>query len=130
MDQSRLLLYKAQKFLRSAAVLFELEDYDSVASRAYFAMFYAAQSGLMHRRVNVQSQQGIRTAFAETFVSSGELPAHAADMLNQAQRLQEVADYAHHFSISAEDAEMILQEAEAFVNTLEIMIPRETQAKH
>lgn len=129
MDQPRLLLNKSQKFLRSASVLLELEDYDSVASRSYFAMFYAAQALLMHRRVNVSSQQGIRTAFASAFVESGELPEHAADVLNHGQRLQEMADYAHHFSVSASDAEEILQEAEAFVNTVEALIPRETYTK-
>lgn len=129
MDQPRLLLDKSQKFLRSAAVLLELEDYDSVASRAYFAMFYAAQALLLDRRVQVNGQQGIRTAFAEAFVESGELPEHAADVLNQGQRLQEVADYAHHFSVSPRDAEEILQEAEAFVNTIELLVPRETYTK-
>ncbi len=121
MDQPRLLFNKSQKFLRSASVLLELEDYDSVASRAYFAMFYAAQALLMHRRINVATQQGIRSAFVSAFVESGELPERAAEVLNYGQRLQEVADYAHQFSTSAQDAEELLQEAEAFVNTLEVL---------
>ncbi len=130
MDQPRLLLYKAQKFLRSAAVLLELEDYDSAASRAYFAMFYSAHAALLQRRVDVNRQRGIRTAFVETFVASGQLPEHAGEILDQAQRLQEMADYTHQFSVSARDAERLLQEAEAFVNTMEMLVPRETHTKH
>ena len=130
MDQPRLLLHKAQKFLRSAAVLLELEDYDSAASRAYFAMFYSAHAALMQRRVDVNRQRGIRSAFVETFVESGQLPEHAGEILEQAQRLQEMADYTHQFSVSARDAERLLQEAEAFVNTIETMVPRETHTKH
>lgn len=129
MDQPRLLFNKSQKFLRSASVLLELEDYDSAASRAYFAMFYAAQALLIHRRMNGASQQGIRSAFSSAFVESGELPEHAADVLNHGQRLQEMADYAHQFSVSPQDAEELLQEAEAFVNTLEGMTARETYTK-
>lgn len=130
MNQSRLLLHKAQKFLRSAAVLLELEDYDSVASRAYFSTFYAAQALLLHRRVDVGSQRGIRSAFVESFVESGELPEAAAEVLDRGQRLQEIGDYTHQFSVSAGDAEELLQQAEAFVNTVELLVPRETQAKH
>ncbi len=129
MDQPRLLLAKSQKFLRSAAVLLELEDYDSVASRSYFAMLYAAQALLMQRRVNVNAQTGVRSAFAATFVDSGLLPQRAAEVFNYGHRLQEVADYAHQFSTSARDAEELLQEAEAFVNTLEALMARESYAK-
>ena len=103
---------------------------DSAASRAYFAMFYSAHAALMQRRVDVNRQRGIRSAFVETFVESGQLPEHAGEILEQAQRLQEMADYTHQFSVSARDAERLLQEAEAFVNTIETMVPRETHTKH
>ncbi len=118
------LLKKAQKFLRSAAVLFELEDFDSTASRAYFSMFFAAQAALLQETQALSSKQGIRSAFIRRFVEQGPLPERAGDALQRAADLQEIGDYAYDFAVSGADAEMILSEAEAFVNSLENLIKR------
>lgn len=118
------LLKKAQKFLRSAAVMIELEDFDSTASRAYFAMFFAAQAALLQDTQALSSRQGIRSAFISRFVERGPLPERAANALQRASELQEMGDYAYDFAVSAEDAEFILSEAEAFVNSLENLVQR------
>ncbi len=117
-DVIDVLLNKAQTYLRSAAVLLELEDYDSCASRAYFAMFYAAQAALLTINGALPDDQGIRSAFADAFVASGRLPRHAAAAFDRAYELHEVGDYSHAYAISIAVAERALQEAEAFVNTL------------
>jgi uncharacterized protein (UPF0332 family) len=113
MSQKLLLLRKAQTYLRSAAVLLEMEDYDSCASRSYFAMFYAAQALLAERRVSTSG--GIRVAFGDAFVRPGEVPEEAGLALDHAHDLMEVADYAHSFGVQAAQAEDVLQHAEAFV---------------
>ena len=118
------LLKKSQKYLRSAAVLFELEDFDSCASRAYFAMFYVAQAMLLHETEAFSSKQGIRTSFVRQFVERGPLPARAGEVFERASELQEVGDYAHGFAVSREDAEDILAESEAFVNSITNIVER------
>lgn len=116
MSQKLLLLGKAQTYLRSAAVLFEIEDYDSCASRSYFAMFYAAQALLVERRVGTSG--GIRVAFGDAFVRSGEVPEEAGVAFDHAHDLMEVADYAHSFGVQQPQAEEVLQSAEAFVTMI------------
>lgn len=123
-DKTDALLKKAQKYLRSAAVLLELEDYDSTASRSYYAMFYAAQAALMHEDGSLPSKQGIRSSFVDRFVEGGPLPKRAGTILQRASELQEMGDFAHDFAVSGEDAESILAEAEAFVNSLERLIEK------
>jgi uncharacterized protein (UPF0332 family) len=118
MDRIDHLFMKAQKYLRSAALLFEMEDFDSCASRAYFAMFYAAQACLMADVGSIPARQSIRSAFLQRFVDTGRLPRHAGEALREAADLQELGDYAHDFAIESAAAERILQEAEAFVNSL------------
>ncbi len=116
------LMKKAQKYLRSAAVLLELEDFDSCASRAYFAMFFSAQALLLKETKRFSTNQGIRTSFVQTFVDSGRLPRRAATALNHGSQLQEVADYGYAFAVGEEQAEELLQEAEAFVNSIDRLI--------
>lgn len=126
-DKTRALQNKAQKFLRSAAVLLELEDFDSCASRAYFAMFFSAQAALLAETLSFSSKQGIRSAFVERFVESGRLPQRAAEALARGADLQEMGDYAYDFAVSQADAEAVLQEAEAFVNSIERLIALQRQ---
>ncbi|RMH10303.1 MAG: HEPN domain-containing protein [Armatimonadetes bacterium] len=40
------LLEKAQRFLATAAKAIEIGDYDSCASRCYYAMFFMAEAAL------------------------------------------------------------------------------------
>ncbi len=121
-DKIRALESKAQTFLRSAAVLLELEDFDSCASRAYFAMFFSVQALLLHETASLPSKQGIRTAFLERYVDSGRLPSRAGEALQRAADLQELGDYGYGHAVSQPDAEYVLQEAEAFVNSLARLI--------
>lgn len=124
-DKIEALLNKSQKYLRSAAVLFELEDFDSCASRAYFAMFYAAQAMLLNETQAFSSKQGIRSSFISQFVEKGPLPARAGEAFERAAELQEVGDYAYDFAISEQDSEHILAESEAFVNSITNLITRQ-----
>ena len=114
-DPISALFHKADTYLRSAAVLLELEDYDSCASRCYFAMFYAAQGLLMHKTGKLPSKEGIRSAFVKKFIESGIFPEKAGDMLDRGYALQERADYSSDFAVNQATAERALQEAEAFV---------------
>lgn len=122
MERADALFMKAQKYLRSAALLFEMEDYDSCVSRAYFAMFFAVQAALITEDGSLPSRLSIRGAFIQRFVDSGRLPERAAEALHQASDLQEMADYAREFAVGEEAAERTLQEAEAFVNSLARMV--------
>lgn len=123
-----MLLGKAQTYLRSAAVLLEIADYDSCASRSYFAMFYAAQALLAERRVGTSG--GIRVAFGDAFVRSGEVPPEAGEAFDHAHDLMEVADYAHNFGVTETMAEEALQSAEAFVAMiLDILNPTPPPAR-
>ena len=118
MDVVSSLLHKAQRYLRSAAVLLEIGDHDSTVSRAYFAMFYAAQALLLRHEVRLAPGQGLRAAFIEHFVRTGRLPEQAGASLEGGYVLMESADFGHRTAVTAAQAERMLAEAEAFVNSV------------
>ena len=118
MPSPAVLLKKAQQYLRSSAILLETGDFDSSASRAYFAMFFAAQALLLERHEGLPKQAGIRSAFIEQFVDNGPFPERARHALERGHSLQELADYSHDFAVPEDDAEALLAEAEAFVNSI------------
>jgi uncharacterized protein (UPF0332 family) len=129
-DKTQLLLDKSQQYLRSAAVLLEIGDYDSSVSRAYFAMFYAAQAALLRTNTSVKNRRSVRSAFVERFVEGrGRFPRRAADVLHRGYQLQETADYAHRPTVSEEDAEAFLGEAEAFIGSIDALANRRRPAQ-
>ena len=127
MDKTEQLLAKSQQYLRSAAVLLEVGDYDSCASRAYFAMFYAAQAALLTTGATVKSRRSVRSAFVERFVEGGRFPQRAADVLHEAYKIQETADYAQRIVVDESDAEQTLSEAEAFIGSIDALVRRQQQ---
>ncbi len=121
MNDIQALFNKSQKYLRSAAVLLELEDLDSCASRAYFAMFYAAQAALAADGARAPGRQSLRSTFQKRFVASGRLPERAGDSFEKAGDLYERGDYSTA-GLAQVEVEQCLQNAEAFVNTVERLV--------
>lgn len=72
----RELLDKARRSLRAAERLLQDGDHDFAVSRAYYAMFYAAQALLLTKDVRRSKHSGVIAAFNEYFIQSGELPHH------------------------------------------------------
>lgn len=129
MEKIEQLLSKSQQYLRSASVLLEIGDYDSSISRAYFAMFYAAQAALLSAGQSVKNRRSVRSAFIEHFVHSGRFPQRAGEVFNRAYELQETADYAQRSVIDEGNAERALSEAEAFIGSVDVLVRRQQPAR-
>ena len=57
------LLEKAERFIRSARILAADGDFDSAASRLYYAMFYMAEALLETRGLSFSSHKAVISAF-------------------------------------------------------------------
>ncbi len=68
------LMEKARRSLNAAERLLQHGDHDFAVSRAYYAMFYAAQALLLTRDVRRAKHSGVVAAFNERFIQTGELP--------------------------------------------------------
>jgi uncharacterized protein (UPF0332 family) len=71
-DPIRALLAKADRSLKSARRSFDEADYDFAVSRAYYAMFYAAEALLFSRGLTFARHTGVIAAFNQHFVRSGD----------------------------------------------------------
>lgn len=66
------LLHKSRRSLAAAERLLRDGDHDFAVSKAYFAMFYAAQALLLTRDIRRSKHSGIIAAFNEQFVREGK----------------------------------------------------------
>jgi uncharacterized protein (UPF0332 family) len=91
---------------------------DASASRAYYAMFDAAEALLLSRGEAFSRNQGVIAAFGRDFARTGELPVELHGFLTEAFRLRQIADYTRGRSVSPEDAAFTLDRAQQFIDTV------------
>lgn len=115
MNELRDFAAKADRFLRSAARLYELGDYDSCASRCYYAMFFMAQAALLTKGVTPASHKGVLSLFSQHFVKTGVFDREMAKALNEAYDKRLTGDYSVGLTLSREEAEQLLNTAREFI---------------
>ncbi len=115
MKEAESLMDRAEKYINSASLLIENEDFDSAASRAYYAMFYSTEALLMTKDLKFSSHKGVISAFGEHFVKTGIFSKELRRKLQNAFDERQRGDYSFHPVISQEDARRILQDAKDFI---------------
>ena len=93
MTEIESLAARSAKYLRSAALLLDIGDYESSVSRSYYAMFYCVQALLLTKGLTVSSHAGLNTVFSEQFVKTGLLPKQMSRELNRAFEKRQLGDY-------------------------------------
>lgn len=109
------LLEKAERSLQTAKSLLQSDDMEFVASRAYYAMFYAAEAMLNERDMNFKKHSGVHSAFGKTFVKSGEIDQKYHQWLIEAFGERLISDYAFETQVTAESAKELTAHAEEFL---------------
>jgi uncharacterized protein (UPF0332 family) len=101
---------------------------NSAASRAYYAMFQAAQVALAHAGVASTrwSHSGLQAAFATELIQRRKIyPAVFRNALASGLEARQEADYGHA-GVSQKMAQRLLQRAAAFVAAVEEVISHGT----
>jgi len=116
-EQSRALLAKASENLAAAQDL--MEGHAEVAvSRAYYAMFYAAEAALLEEGLEFSSHGAVHGAFGERLAKSGRLDPKLHRYLLDAYRARQSADYDAPADISDEDARVVVGRAQEFIHAI------------
>jgi len=109
------LLGRARKYLNSAEALIGMEDFESAVSRAYYAMFYAAEALLLSKSLTFSSHRAVLSAVGEHFIKSGKLPREHGRELNRAFSMRQLGDYEYTCVVSKLEAEEIVAAGKRFV---------------
>ena len=109
---------KAEKFLATAERALDIGDYDSCASRSYYAMFFMAEAVLLTRGFSSSSHKGVISLFGEHFVKTGIFERDLGKSLNDAYDKRLIGDYGIGLTTTEEDARDLLKIANDFVQEL------------
>ncbi len=112
---ARFLLTKADRSLRAASRLLELDHIDSAASRAYYGFFYVAQALLDTQGLRFSSHGQVLAQYGRLFAKTKLLDPKFHRTLSEAFQVRQSADY----TISMPDPEVIedlIQEGHRFID--------------
>lgn len=114
-DETSDYLRRARQSLSAAELLWR-EGYPSEAtSRAYYAMFYAAQAVLRSEGIVVVRHSAVVSKFGEVFARTRRMDPALHRMLIEAKEARELADYVMDDEAAAGAVEVRLAEARAFL---------------
>ncbi|MGD2158520.1 MAG: HEPN domain-containing protein [Anaerolineales bacterium] len=109
------LLEKAHQSQLAAESLKEEGYLDFAASRAYYAMFYAAQALLLSRGLSFSSHTAVIAAFGKEFAKTGDMDTKFHRWLIDAQDLRISGDYDIDSSISEAQVRKLLEWTQEFL---------------
>jgi uncharacterized protein (UPF0332 family) len=104
--------------LQTAHDNLQMDHLRTAASRAYYAMFYAATAILGSHGIWRSKHRGIIAAFGEHFVKSGLIEPKYGRMLNDAFHARLDSDYAPHPNPNVETVLQSVENAQVFVERI------------
>lgn len=102
------LLEKSAKSIGASEVLLRDGYPDFAASRAYYAMFYAAEALLLSRELSFSKHSAVIAAFGKHFVKTGEFDARFHRNLLEAFDVRNAGDYGAVDAVSGEKAGQVI----------------------
>jgi len=105
----------AQEELETSELLLANNHYRASTSRAYYAMYYAAQALLISEGINTSTHKGLIKLFGLHFIKTGKLPTHLSVILGDAYDLRQLADYGEKLTLTTEQVKITLQNAQTFI---------------
>lgn len=115
-------LERAGTSIRAAKELASKSYYDFVASRAYYAAFYAATALLLSEELEFGKHSGVIASIHQRFVKTGKLDKRHGKDLNWLFELRSVGDYGATIHVSQQDATRAITMAEDFLRAAKSLI--------
>ncbi len=93
-EEMKKLITRSEESVVVAEKLLQDGYFSHAASKAYYAMFYAAQALLKSENINVSKHSAVESMFGHHFSKPGKLDSKFHRMLIEANRVRNLADYA------------------------------------
>jgi len=116
-EQQAGLLAKARRAVENAKAQVERGDHDFAVSRAYYAMFYAAEAVLLEKDLSFSKHSAVIAAFGLHFVRTGLVPAEFQRYLTEGQAARNVSDYDIGPEVTSAEAAEQIERAAKFVES-------------
>ena len=117
--QQEALVEKARRSVEAAKLLAREGFHDFAVSRAYYAMFYAAEAFLLANQQAFSKHSAVIAAFGEQFVKRGLVRAELHRYLLAAYELRQAGDYEVAALVDPSRVAEQISRAEQFIEAAE-----------
>ena len=113
-----LQMEKADRFLKQAEMVREMQQWDMAANRFYYACFHAVQALFIHNGLASKTHSGMLRQFGLHFIKTGIIEDRLGGFLTRMEQLREKGDYNCVFSINEEELSTIVEPAHELVKVI------------
>ena len=106
---------KAQRFLKEAEQMANLELWDLAANRYYYACFHAAQALLVCDGLSAHTHAGTLGVFGINFVKTGKIDKELGAFFSRMEQLRMKADYNCEYDVTQKEVETMSEPAHNFL---------------
>jgi uncharacterized protein (UPF0332 family) len=121
------LLQQATDSIAAARLLLDGGYPGFAASRAYYAMFYAAEALLETEGLAFSKHAAVIAAFGKNFAQAGKVPIEHHRFLIEAYSIRQTGDYGERLAVTAEQAAEQIQRAVAVMDAVRRLLVRGAQ---
>lgn len=114
-ESTQQLLFNAEETLNAAEVLMKEEYLRDAVNRAYYAVFYIAESLLNEKDLRFKKHGTVHGSFAQHFVKTGIFDAKYHKLLVTAFGRRMLGDYDEVTRFSSEEVREIIDQAWGFL---------------
>lgn len=118
-DLAQYRLEKAKGCLKTADVLYEIEDFMTAANRSYYAIFHAVRAVLALDGVDRKKHSGVIAYFQEHYIKTGQFEKQYSTVLKNSFLVRQESDYEDFYVISKDDIKRQIDDAKQFVGEVE-----------
>ena len=126
-DEERKLLVefeveKAHKLIDQFPILENVELWDTLANRVYYAVFHAVTALLIKNGLHAGSHQGVSVLFNKHFVKENLIDEKYGRLLARLENMREKSDYTCLFETTKEEVMPMIPQAKEMISIIENLI--------
>ena len=121
-------LSRANETLEEAALMIEVEHWNTVINRLYYACFYAVSAYLILQEIRPHTHNGTKIQFNKILIKTKLLTSTHSELYDNLFNFRNKADYRDFVVFTAEQVTPLLPQSQAFVQAISQLIQNANNA--
>lgn len=115
-------LEKADRFLKQANTMCDMEQWDMAANRYYYACFHAVQALFIHNKLASRRHSGMLTQLGLHFIKPGILEDRLGAFLTRMEQLREKGDYNCLIEVTKDELLTLVDPAKELIDKIKQLV--------
>jgi uncharacterized protein (UPF0332 family) len=115
-------IQKAKDTLNEAVGIAQLNYWNAVTNRLYYACYYITSALLIKNGYNAQTHSGVIRLFGLHFVTTGIVAKEQSKLYSKLFEMRQTGDYDDLYNLTEEDVKPMIEPAKIYIQEIESLI--------